>query len=70
LNLAYVADQVVRGLFAGEHFTTDPGGHNAALTDAGIHAIEIATAMVYAAKAQQSPSEATNTNSGIFVGFH
>jgi preprotein translocase subunit SecA len=41
-GLAYVADQVVRDLCAGEHFTIDPGGHNAALTDAGIHAVEIA----------------------------
>ena len=41
-GLAYVADQMVRGLRAGEHFTTDPGGHNVALTDAGIHAVEIA----------------------------
>ncbi len=39
-GLAYCADQVVRGLRAGEHYTTDPGGHNAALTDAGIAAIE------------------------------
>src|SRR5207249_8097620 len=35
--LAYIADQVVRGLCPGEHFTIDPGGHNVALTDAGIH---------------------------------
>jgi preprotein translocase subunit SecA len=41
-GLAYVADQVVRCLHPGEHFTIDPGGHNAALTDAGIHAVEIA----------------------------
>jgi preprotein translocase subunit SecA len=41
-GLAYLADQVVRGLCLGEHFTIDPGGHNAALTDAGIHAVEIA----------------------------
>ncbi|MGA2134424.1 MAG: hypothetical protein ABSH50_19195 [Bryobacteraceae bacterium] len=39
---AYVADQIVRGLRVGEHFTIDPGGHNAALTDAGIHAVESA----------------------------
>jgi preprotein translocase subunit SecA len=41
-GLAWVADQVMRGLYLGEHFTIDPGGHNAALTDAGIHAVEIA----------------------------
>jgi preprotein translocase subunit SecA len=41
-GLAYVADQVVRGLYPGEHFTVDPGGHNAALTDAGIQAVETA----------------------------
>jgi preprotein translocase subunit SecA len=41
-GLAYVADQIVRGLCPGEHFTVDPGGHNAALTDSGIHAVEIA----------------------------
>ena len=41
-GLAYVADQVVRGLHPGEHFTLDPGGHNVALTDAGIHAVESA----------------------------
>jgi len=38
--LAYVADQVVRRLQAGAHYTVDPGGHNAALTDAGIRAVE------------------------------
>jgi preprotein translocase subunit SecA len=41
-GLAWIADQVVRGLHPGEHFTTDPGGHNVALTDAGIHAVEVA----------------------------
>jgi preprotein translocase subunit SecA len=41
-GLAYVADQIVRSLRLGEHFTIDPGGHNAALTDAGIHSVEIA----------------------------
>ena len=41
-GLAYVADQVVRGLRAGEHFTIDIGAHNVALTDAGIHAVEVA----------------------------
>jgi len=32
---------VVRGLCQGEHFTIDPGGHNAALTDAGIHTVKL-----------------------------
>jgi preprotein translocase subunit SecA len=41
-SLAYVADQIVRNLRSGEHFTIDPGGHNVALTDAGIHTVEIA----------------------------
>jgi preprotein translocase subunit SecA len=41
-GLAYVADQVVRDLRTGEHFTIDPGAHNVALTDAGIHAVESA----------------------------
>jgi preprotein translocase subunit SecA len=41
-GLAYVADQVVRDLRSGEHFTIDPGGHNVALTDGGIHAVESA----------------------------
>src|SRR5581483_1906279 len=39
-GLAWVADQIVRHLSRGLHFTVDPGGHNAALTDAGIHAVE------------------------------
>jgi preprotein translocase subunit SecA len=39
-SLAYVADQIVRDLAGGEHYTTDPGGHNVALTDAGIQAVE------------------------------
>lgn len=43
-GLAYVADQVVRTLSLGEHFTIDPGGHNVALTDAGIHVVEMALA--------------------------
>ncbi len=38
--LAYVADQVVRRLGPPEHYTVDAGGHNAALTDAGIRAVE------------------------------
>ena len=41
-GLAYVADQVLRGLRLGAHFTVDAGGHNAALTDAGIQAVETA----------------------------
>ncbi len=38
--LAYVADQVVRRLQPLAHYTVDAGGHNAALTDAGIRAVE------------------------------
>ena len=41
-GLAYVADQVVRGLCPAEHFSIDAGGHNVALSDAGIHAVESA----------------------------
>lgn len=41
-SLAYVADQIVRGLEGGEHYTIDPGAHNVAFTDAGIHAVESA----------------------------
>jgi len=41
-GLAWIADQVVRDLRPGEHFTIDPGAHNAALTDAGICAVETA----------------------------
>jgi preprotein translocase subunit SecA len=41
-GVAYVADQVARGLCLNEHFTVDSGGHNAALTDTGIHTVEIA----------------------------
>ena len=41
-GLAYVADQIVRDLRACEHFTIDPGAHNVALTDAGIHLVESA----------------------------
>lgn len=37
---AYAIDQVVRRLRPGAHYTVDPGGHNAALTDAGIRAVE------------------------------
>src|SRR6266545_1127831 len=38
--LAYVADQVVRHLRRCAHYTVDAGGHNAALTDTGIRAVE------------------------------
>ena len=38
--LAHVADQIVRGLFPGEHYTIDVGAHNVALTDAGIQVVE------------------------------
>jgi preprotein translocase subunit SecA len=41
-SLAYVADQLVRDLRPGAHFTIDPGGHNVALTDSGIYALESA----------------------------
>ncbi len=41
-GLAWIADQVVRDLRPGEHYTLDPGAHNAALTDAGIQTIETA----------------------------
>jgi preprotein translocase subunit SecA len=39
-GLAYVADQIVRDLRPGAHFTIDPGGHNVALADAGIDVVE------------------------------
>jgi preprotein translocase subunit SecA len=38
--LAYVADQVMRRLQSALHYTVDVGGHNAALTDAGIRVVE------------------------------
>src|SRR4051812_8300143 len=41
-GLAVIADGVVQPLRNGEHFTVDPGGHNVAMTDAGIAAIEAA----------------------------
>ena len=41
-SLAYAADQVVSGLRSGEHYTTDAGLHNVALTDNGIRAVESA----------------------------
>ncbi len=43
-GLALVADGVVRDLESGRHYTTDAGGRNVALTDAGIHAVESALA--------------------------
>jgi preprotein translocase subunit SecA len=43
-GLAYLADQIVRGLAGGTHYTIDPGAHNVALTDAGIHTVETALA--------------------------
>jgi len=39
-TLTFVADQVVRRLQPSTHYTVDVGGHNAALTDAGIRALE------------------------------
>jgi preprotein translocase subunit SecA len=39
-TLIYVANQVVRRLQPAVHYTVDAGGHNAALTDAGIVAVE------------------------------
>jgi preprotein translocase subunit SecA len=42
--LAYVADRVVHPLQPSVHYTVDVGGHNAALTDAGIRAVEEAFA--------------------------
>ena len=38
--LAYVADRVVRQLQSAAHYTVDVGGHHAAMTDAGIRAVE------------------------------
>jgi len=38
--LAYVVDQVVRRFQPHAHYTVDIGGHNAALTDAGIREVE------------------------------
>ena len=43
-GLAYAVNAVIETLRAGEHFTLDPGAHNAALTDAGIAAVEAAFA--------------------------
>jgi preprotein translocase subunit SecA len=39
---AVAANGVVQRLRASEHFTVDPGGHNVALTDTGIGAVEAA----------------------------
>jgi preprotein translocase subunit SecA len=41
-GLAFAANQVARELRPGEHFTIDAGAHNVALTDAGIHNVEVA----------------------------
>lgn len=41
-GLAYAANQVARTLLPGEHFTIDAGAHNVALTDKGIHSVEVA----------------------------
>ena len=38
--MAHEADQAVRGLRWGDHFTADGGWHNVALTDEGIRAVE------------------------------
>jgi len=43
-GLAYVANQVIRRLRPGLDYTTDVGGHNAALTDNGIATVEEALA--------------------------
>jgi preprotein translocase subunit SecA len=39
-GLGFVVDQIARRLRPGLHYTSDPGGKNVALTDAGIHAAE------------------------------
>jgi preprotein translocase subunit SecA len=41
-GLALAANDIAKQLRAGEHYTVDTGGHNVALTDAGIHAVETA----------------------------
>jgi preprotein translocase subunit SecA len=43
-GLAYAVNDVVEMLRPGEHFTVDPGAHNATLTDVGITAVESAFA--------------------------
>ena len=43
-SIAYVTDQVIRGLRAPDHCTVDAGARNVALTDAGIAAVEHAFA--------------------------
>ena len=42
VSLAHLADQVVRSLRPSRHYTVDAGGHNVALTDAGIGVVEAA----------------------------
>jgi preprotein translocase subunit SecA len=41
-GLAIAADRIARAFRPGEHYTIDTGAHNAALTDAGIRAVESA----------------------------
>ena len=41
-SLAHRADVVVRSLEQGLHYTVDAGGHNVALSDAGIAVVESA----------------------------
>jgi preprotein translocase subunit SecA len=41
-GLAIAANEIARKLRLGEHYTIDAGAHNAALTDAGIHMVEVA----------------------------
>jgi len=41
-GLAIAANQIAASLRPGEHYTVDVGAHNVALTDAGIHAVEVA----------------------------
>ncbi len=43
IDLAFVADQVVRNLRPGHHYTSDAGNRNVGLTDFGIHAVEKAS---------------------------
>ncbi len=43
IDLAFVADQVVRNLHSGMHYKTEIGNRNVALTDYGIGAVEKAT---------------------------
>jgi preprotein translocase subunit SecA len=41
-GFSYVANQLARALRPGLHYTVDAGAHNVALTDSGIHAVEVA----------------------------